>query len=97
MSLASLQGRSTFYNIMSRYDKEFRVIYRKPSSRPVSKSTPEIANKSRDFTKNPSISTRIVASKLKTNPRTLNWIKVHHLGIKGYRKSFAPKYTGPED
>src|SRR5579863_6518420 len=70
--------QGTFYDIMSRYEKELRIIYRKPSGRPVSKSTPEVARKvMRLFNKNPFISTRTAASKLKITPKTLNRIKVH--------------------
>lgn len=96
--LAEGKRRTTIYAIINRYLATNPTKYRKLKGRPVSQATPRNVQRIKsNFTKNPSISVRILARKLYISKSTICQIKLHKLGIKAYAKQAAPKYVKDQE
>ncbi len=88
------KGKSTVYTIISRYLATNRTNYLKSSGRPSAVDTPKVKQKVlKTFEKDPSVSVRAAAKKLKISKSTLQRIKAKKLGIKARSKQTAPKYV----
>lgn len=92
------KSRSTIYDIINRYFTTKQTKYTKSVGQPATVGTPGMKEKIlKAFKKNPSISVRAAAKKLKITPSTLQRIKKKDLGIKGYTKKVAPKYVKDQE
>lgn len=92
------KSRSTINDIINRYLTTNHTEYIKSVGHPVTVGTSGMKKKVlKTFKKNPSISVRAAAKKLKITPSTLQQIKKKDLGIKGYTKKVAPKYVKDQE
>ena len=85
--------KSTIYRVLSRYVATGEAKYRHNKGRRAIKSSPrKLVKVGKIFTKNPSISVRQAAKKLKMAVTTVSRIKVKKLGITARTKKKSPKY-----
>lgn len=86
--------KSTICRILQRYEQRGTADYKKKSGRSVRVATPKaIKAVDKEYKKDPGMSVRNLAHKLKLSPTTVHNIKVKKLGIKSYKAISAPKYT----
>lgn len=86
--------KSTICHILQRYEQRGTADYKKKSGRSVRVATPKaIKAVDKEYKKDPGMSVRNLAHKLKLSPTTVHNIKVKKLGIKSYKAISAPKYT----
>lgn len=88
---------STTRNILDRYLKENRTVYRDRTGRPPTVATPKLEAKIRSiFTNDPGLSVRNAASRVGASKSTVGRLKLLKLGFRARKKKKAPKYKGDQ-
>jgi hypothetical protein len=88
----------SIYAILKRYEEYGTVITMSPSGRPRAPGREKLESKvEKLIEKDRSITSSTGGAKLGISKAYFNKIKVHNLGIKGYKKIKAPKYVKDQE